>query len=86
MRNKNFIVFASDLNSNTGEGTLGRLFLHKVFSRNKYSSIRIITPNQSFLFKGNFNKVNNNRQKNVYHKYLIPLIGVLKLRSKKFEK
>lgn len=80
MKNKKFIVFASDLNSNTGEGTLGRFFLYKIFSRNKNSSIRIITPNQSFLFKGNFNSVHNNKQNNIYHKYLIPLIGAFKLR------
>jgi len=80
MKIKNFTVFASDLNSNTGEGTLGRFFISKIFAKCKNSSIKVITPNQTFFYKGNFKGVQNNTQKNMYHKYFVPIIGAFKLR------
>jgi len=80
MNSKKFIVYASDLNSHTGEGTLAREFIKKIFSNNKFSSIKIITPNQNFFFNGNYKDVNNKNQKSIYHKYLIPIIGAFKLR------
>ena len=53
MKNKNITVFASDLNSYTG-GDSGKNFLKKIFHNNKNLKIKIITPNQNILFKGNF--------------------------------
>ena len=31
MSNRNFLIFASDLNENTGEGILGRIFIKNYF-------------------------------------------------------
>ena len=86
MSNRNFLIFASDLNENTGEGILGRIFIKKLFLKYNKESFDIITPNQKFKFKGSFVNVINNNQNNFFHKYFIPIIGALRLRSLKNKK
>ena len=54
MSKKNLTIFASDLNENTGEGILGRTFIKKLSLKYDKAIIDIITPNQKFIFKGNF--------------------------------
>ena len=66
MSNNNLVIFASDLNENTGEGILGRLFIRKLFLKYNKPSIDIITPNQKFKFKGSFVNVINSNQNNFF--------------------
>ena len=49
MKIKNFTVFASDLNSNTGEGTLGRFFISKIFAKCKNNPEKNIIFNKKKL-------------------------------------
>ncbi|WP_440924880.1 hypothetical protein [Candidatus Pelagibacter sp.] len=86
MSNNNLVIFASDLNENTGEGILGRLFIRKLFLKYNKPSIDIITPNQKFKYKGTFENIKNTNQNNIFHKYFIPIIGALKLRHYKNRK
>ena len=80
MSKKKITIFASDLNENTGEGILARIFIKKLSLKYNKAFIDIITPNQKFKFKGIFNNVRNRSQNNIFHKYLDPIIGALKLR------
>ncbi len=80
MSKKNLTIFASDLNENTGEGILGRTFIKKLSLKYDKAIIDIITPNQKFIFKGNFNIIRNRSKNNIFHKYFDPIIGALKLR------
>ena len=55
MSKKKITIFASDLNENTGEGILARIFIKKLSVKYNKAFIDIITPNQKFKFKGIFN-------------------------------
>ena len=65
MSNRNFLIFASDLNENT-EGILGRIFIKKLFLKCNKEPFDIITPNQKFKFKGSFVNVINSNQNNFF--------------------
>ena len=80
MSKKKITIFVSDLNENTGEGILARIFIKKLSVKYNNAFIDIITPNQKFKFKGIFSNVRNRSQNNIFHKYLDPIIGALKLR------
>ena len=86
MNNNNFLIFASDLNENTGEGILGRIFIQKLFLKYNKKYVDVITPNQNFKYRGKFVKVINRSQNKFFHKYFNPIIGAFKLRFFKNKK
>jgi len=88
MNHSDVIVYASDLNSNTGEGTLGRLYIEKLLlNKKKNLKIFIKTSNKEYFYRGYFKNSSIDNQKNFHHKYLTPLLGAFKLRfsSKKYK-
>jgi len=73
------IIWASDLNDNTGEGTLGQLFITKLL-RNKKKTILIKTPDHEYIYKKKFRNVSLNKKKSFYHRYITPISGAIYLR------
>lgn len=90
MRNKNLLIWASDLSENTGEGILARVFLFEIQKLLKYETVKIKTLESHF----NINQLNINKiklkdidKKTIYHKYFGPIYGAvyLLLFSRKYD-
>ena len=82
MRNKNLLIWASDLSTNTGEGILGLNFLNEMqkINKYKYKNIKIKTLEDNINIKNlNFNKIKFKEvnKKTIYHKYFGPIYGAL---------
>jgi hypothetical protein len=82
MRNKNLLIWASDLSKNTGEGILARTFLFEIQKIIKYETVKIKTLESNF----NINQLNINKikfqeidKKTIYHKYFGPIYGAIYL-------
>ena len=72
MKSQMSYIWASDYGHNTGEGILGRLFVNRLFNKNKR-----FKKNKIFLIRGSTNK------RSFFHKYINPFKGVLFLRLHK---
>ena len=75
------IVWASDLNDNTGEGTLGQLFIKKLLRKRK-KRILIKTPDHEYIYNNKFKNVNIKKKNSWHHKYITPILGAIYLRMK----
>lgn len=75
------IIWASDLNDNTGEGTLGQLFIKKLLHKKK-ERVLIKTPDHEYVYKKKFKNINLKKQKSLFHKYISPIFGAIYLRVK----
>ena len=90
MRNKNLLIWASDLSANTGEGILGLNFLYEMQKINKYKNVKIKNIENNINIKSlNFNniKFKEVNKKTIYHKYFGPIYGALYILfySRKYE-
>jgi hypothetical protein len=76
MKQSNYI-WATDLNENSGEGILGRLFLREIFTKKNYYKIE--TPYKKIC---NIRKITTNfpNKNSFFFKYFYPIIGAIKLR------
>ena len=61
MKNKNLLIWASDLSPNTGEGILGRAFLKEILKFTDYKIIKIKTFEQVIY-------LNKSNTKNIHYK------------------
>jgi 3-isopropylmalate dehydratase small subunit len=80
MKNKNLLIWASDLSPNTGEGILAINFLNEIQKTKKYKNIKIKTLENSTNVKNiNFNKIKYKEvnKKTIYHKYFGPIYGAI---------
>lgn len=75
------IVWASDLNDNTGEGTLGRLFIKKLLHKKK-ERVLIKTPEHEYVYKKKFKNINLKKKNSLLHKYISPIFAAIYLRVK----
>jgi len=80
MKNKNLLIWASDLSPNTGEGILAINFLNEIQKTKKYKNIKIKTLENNTNVKNiNFNKIKYKEvnKKTIYHKYFGPIYGAI---------
>ena len=78
MKNKNLLIWASDLSPNTGEGILARAFISELLRVQKYNKIKIKTLEQNiYLTNKNLKKIKYKEIKtnSFIHKYLGPIYG-----------
>ena len=79
MKNKKIIYYwACDISNSSGEGILGNSFLNKLKTENRNVSFKNLN------FRDNYQKVEkvnikNNIFNSNFHKYVYPIIGLLKL-------
>ena len=90
MKNKNLLIWASDLSLNTGEGILAREFLTEIYKLTSYQKIIIKTFEQTIHINDlDIKKIHLKEfdQKNICHKYFGPIYGAIYLRffSRKYE-
>lgn len=90
MKNKNLLIWASDLSPNTGEGILARTFLTEIKKITDYKKIKIKTFERTIhAGKLDINKIKLKEvvKKNIFHKYLGPVYGAIYLLrfSRKYE-
>lgn len=78
---KNNYIWANDLNENSGEGILGRLFLKEILLDNNQYLIE--TPYKKKLLKKKKINLNFPINNSFYFKYIYPIIGAVKVRFKK---
>jgi hypothetical protein len=83
VNNKKLLIWASDLNSNTGEGILAREFLTEVKKLTHYQKIKIKTFEKTIQVNDldiNKIKLKEADKKNIWHKYFGPIYGAIYLR------
>ena len=82
MKKNNLLIWASDLDSNTGEGVLARSFINEIVKLYNCKKIKIKTFEQEILINKmdvkniKLKKVNNS---SLFHRYLGPIYGAIYL-------
>ena len=78
MKNKNLLIWASDLSPNSGEGILARAFISELLRVKKYNKIKIKTLEQNiYLINKNLKTIKYKEIKtnSLIHKYWGPIYG-----------
>ena len=75
---KNIYYWASDISKNSGEGILANSFISNYSKENKKIKFINISKNDIHQKKNNFIK-NYYNYNSLYHKYIHPIVGVIKL-------
>ena len=75
---KQIYYWASDISENSGEGILANSFINNYLKNNQNVNFKNINFKDKFQ-KKNFFNLNKKRYETIFHKYIYPIIGVLKL-------